>query len=129
MNRSVRMSSSGRQASTSTVWGNPLGGRGLVVRADIAVRLIEELLVLVQLVLEKGLAEGISHLPFAGMGALPAVEPNYANDLVNVVDHTFNHDRRVFVAHFLEELGQRSFSPSFLLQRGQQLLRRNDIAG
>jgi hypothetical protein len=50
-------------------------------------------LILVELVLEQGLAEGHLDLPLAGMGVLPAVNTDVAHDLVDVVDDSLTAAR------------------------------------
>jgi hypothetical protein len=86
----------------------------LVVLSDIAISTVEQFHVLVKLVLEQRLSQRFLHLALAGMGVLPAVEPDVAYDLINVVDHSLDHDRGVAILCFLEEFGEGGLT-SFLL--------------
>src|SRR5690242_4377459 len=73
----------------------------LVVLANIAVRSLEQVSVLVQLVAEEGLAKGLLDLPLTGMRGLPAIEADRAHDLVDIVHDPLDHHRRVAVPGLL----------------------------
>jgi hypothetical protein len=69
---------------------------------DIPIRLGEQVLVLVQLVLEQGLAQGLFDLALTGAGGLPIRKTHVAHDLVDVGDDTLYDDGGVLVAGFFE---------------------------
>ena len=55
-----------------------------------------------ELVLEQCAAEGSLHFAFPGRGVLPAVETDDSDDLVDVIDDTFDNDRCLGVLDRLE---------------------------
>ena len=71
-----------------------------------------------QPVLEQRLPLRLLHFPLAGVGALPALEADVADDLVDVVDDALDQDRRPLVAGLLEQLGQRRLA-AFLRRGGR----------
>ena len=74
-----------------------------------------------QSVLEKCFAEGISHLTFTGMSVLPAIEPDFFNDGVDIYHYALDDNRRVSVLDFLEKFGECRFA-AFLLLGGRNFL-------
>jgi hypothetical protein len=88
-----------------------------VVLPHIPVRPVKQLLILMQLVFEQGLSERHLDLPLAGVGVLPAVEADVADDLVNVVDDALDHDRRLGVLRLFEQLRQRGFPQRLVRDR------------
>ena len=61
-------------ASRLTADSRSPGGERLVVRGDVAVGAVEEVLVLLEFVFEEGAAGGLLDFTFAGGGLLPAGE-------------------------------------------------------
>lgn len=75
--------------------GDPeaLDGVWTAIHADVPEGTIEQISVLVQLIFEQRLSQGLLHLALAGVRVLPAVEPHMADELVEVVHHPLEHDR------------------------------------
>src|SRR4051812_11608805 len=81
--------------------------RRLVVLLDVPVGLLEELLVAVELVLEKGPAERLLDRAFAFVGVLPLRETNLVDDVVDIGYDPFNDDGGVLVLGALKQLRER----------------------
>ena len=116
---------SGSWGPTSFIISNHL----LVILPDIPVRPVEQLRILVQLVLEQGLAQRDLHLTLTCMGVLPAVEPDLADDLVDVVDDPLDHDGCLAVLRFLEQLRKRSLAAVDLFLNRHLAFQVDDISG
>src|SRR5206468_310077 len=80
-----------------------------VVFANVAVRALEKLNVLVQLKLEKCLPERLPNLSFTRVSGLPTIEPDGPNNLIDVINDTLDHYRRIAIARLFEKFGQGSF--------------------
>ena len=86
---------------------------GLVVHPDVPIGSVKKLLILVELVLEKRLAESHLNLSLPRMRVLPAIKPHETNDLVNIIHDPLDNDRRLLIPHFLEELREGARALSF----------------
>ena len=67
----------------------------LVILPDVAVGLLEQLFIRMQLVFEEGFAQGLLDFTLTGLRALPARETDQSHNLVDVRDHAFYHDGRL----------------------------------
>ena len=74
----------------------------LVVLADVFVCLVEQLLVGMELVLEKCATKFLLDQPFALARMLPIGKPHFFNDIVNVCNDPFHDDMRVPSLGFAE---------------------------
>ena len=59
-----------------------------------------------ELVFEQGLPKRLFDFAFASMSCLPPIEPDCANDFVDVIDDSSNHDRGLSALGFLEKIGE-----------------------
>ena len=64
-----------------------------IILLDIPIRLIKQLLISVQLVLQQHPAQRLLHFPLAGDGLLPAIEADVAHDPVDIGYDLFDNGR------------------------------------
>ena len=94
-----------------------------------AYALIEQILVGVQFVFQKRLAQFLLDQAFALAGVLPVGKADLLHDLVDVGDDALDDDVGVLVFGFGEELGERLLGPVALFFRICLLFRFNDFLG
>ena len=106
------------------------GGQGSVVLLyasvillDIPVRFLKQLRILMQLEIEERPAQRLFYFALAFAGVLPTGKAHQAYDFVNLGDDALHDDRRLRVAHRLEEFGQRRLAPVFILCRWRLFFR------
>src|SRR5690554_8055777 len=75
----------------------------LIVLPDIAVGFLEQLLIRMQFVLEKCLAQRLFDLALASLRALPTRKTHQSNNLIDVRDDTLDHDRRLSGFYLIEQ--------------------------
>jgi len=71
----------------------------------------------------------LAHFPFAAFGGLPIGEADLADDVVDIVDDAFDHDRGVGRAGLLEEFGQGGFGAVFIFSGGDFLFGVDQVVG
>jgi hypothetical protein len=84
---------------------------------DVPIGFVEEVLVLDLVFHANHLPQSLLNLAFAGLCALPAGEPNQADDLINVRHDVLHHDRCFAILDFLKQFGQRCFGFVLLVFR------------
>ncbi len=85
-----------------------------IIFFDIRIRLVEQIVVFVELVFKQDAAEGLLNFAFTAGGLLPFWEANVANDFVNLGDDFFNDGRGLVGADFVEEFGQGGLGAALL---------------
>ena len=85
-----------------------------VVLLDVAVGLVEQLLVGVQLVFEQRSTQFLLHQSLALGRVLPVGEADLLHDVVDVGDDALDDDVRIAVPGFREEFGERLFGSVLL---------------
>ncbi len=78
-------------------------------------------------VFEERLAKCELRFALAGMSALPAVETNNANDLIDIVHNALNDDRRVWISYFIKEQRQRRLALRLSLNGRRCALGSHDV--
>jgi len=89
----------------------------LVVLPDIAIRSVQQIHVLVQLISEERLAKSHLHFSLTGECILSPLEAHVPNNLVNIVHNSLDHDRGVTVSDLFKEFRQGVFSAVFLFKQ------------
>lgn len=63
-----------------------------------------------QLVLEECLAKGDPHFTLTGVRVLPSIEPDGADDVVDIINDALHHYGRIAILRLLKQLGERGLA-------------------